>query len=208
MSILVHGRKNTLHRWELALLLGVCMAALFGTRLSGQQNALSEKLVRLHVIGADNSLEEQAVKLRVRDAVLAAAEPLLAESQGAGVAQAVLETHLEVLAQAGAEAADGRPVTASLEENVWFPTRNYAGFSLPAGTYTALRVTVGEGNGRNWWCVVFPPLCTEAVSDHAAQAAGLTAGQVKLITEADEGYELRFRTLELWDTLCKKLDKQ
>lgn len=204
---MVYTGNRKLRRWELALLLGVCVAALMGTRLSGQQNALAEKLVRLHVIGASNSLEEQAVKLRVRDAVLTAAEPLLQETQDSGAARAVLSEHLEELARAGAEVAGGQPVTAALEDDVWFPTRNYAGFSLPAGKYTALRVTVGEGQGRNWWCVVFPPLCTAAVSENAAEVVGLTGEQVKLITEENETYEIRFKTLEIWEELCRKLEK-
>lgn len=203
---MAYNGNRKLRRWELALLLGVCVAALMGTRLSGQQSALAEKLVRLHVIGASDSLEEQAVKLRVRDAVLAAAEPLLEETQNSGAARAVLSEHLEELARAGAEVSDGRPVTASLEDNVWFPTRNYVGFSLPAGKYTALRVTVGEGQGRNWWCVVFPPLCTDVVSEAATEAAGLTGEQVRLITEENETYEIRFKTLELWEELCRKIE--
>ena len=190
------------------MLLGICVASVAGTWLSGQQNALSEKLVRLHVIGASDSVEEQAVKLRVRDAVLSAVEPLLTEAQGPGEVRAVLGAHLEELARAGAEAAGGRPVTAALEEDVWFPTRRYTGFSLPAGQYTALRLTVGEGQGRNWWCVVFPPLCTSAVSETAAQAAGLTPGQVGLITEEDASYEIRFKTIELWENLCEKLERK
>lgn len=205
---MLHEGKNKLRRWELAALLGVCVAAVAGTWLSGQQNALAEKLVRLHVIGASDSVEEQLVKLRVRDAVLSAAEPWLAELQGAGEAKAALGGHLEELARAGAEAAGGRPVTASLEEDVWFPTRHYTGFSLPAGRYTALRLTIGEGEGRNWWCVVFPPLCTDSVSTAAAQASGLTGEQVKLITEENEGYEVRFKTLELWEALCEKLERK
>lgn len=199
--------KNKLRRWELALMLGVCVAALGGTWLSGQQRALSEKVVRLHVVGASDALEEQLVKLRVRDAVLEAAEPWLEDVQGQGAARAVLGEHLEELARAGAEAAEGRPVTAALEENVWFPTRQYTGFSLPAGRYTALRITVGEGKGRNWWCVVFPPLCMDSVTQQTAEVAGLTGNQVGLIT-GEEGYEVRFKALEFWNELTEKLGKE
>lgn len=206
--MLLHEEKKHLRRWELALLLGVCVAAVAGTWLSGQQNALSEKLVRLHVVGSSDSVEEQAVKLQVRDAVLSAAEPLLTEARGAGEARAVLDAHLEELARAGAEAAGGRPVTAALEEDVWFPTRHYTGFSLPAGQYTALRVTIGRGEGRNWWCVVFPPLCNEGVSGEAVRTAGLTQGQADLIAEGSDGYEIRFKTLELWETLCERLERK
>lgn len=84
-----------------------------------------------------------------------------------------------------------------------FPTREYDGFTLPAGTYLALRVVIGVGEGHNWWCVVFPPLCTAASSGVAqtAMAAGLTEDQVGLITEESEGYVLKFKAVELWEDL-------
>jgi stage II sporulation protein R len=114
-------------------------------------------------------------------------------------AMAILAQHLPELARIGQEAA-GQTVTANLEENAWFPTKEYTDFSLPAGRYTALKITVGEGKGRNWWCVVFPPLCMGSVSETVAQRAGnFSEGQVKLITGEDEGYVVRFKAIELWD---------
>ena len=88
-----------------------------------------------------------------------------------------------------------------------FPQRNMT--ALPAGEYLALRVLIGEAAGQNWWCVVFPPLCTAAASDVPAVAldAGLTDQEVALITEADEGYILKFKSVELWQTLKAKLTK-
>ena len=91
------------------------------------------------------------------------------------------------------------PVTASLEK-CWFPTKEYEGFALPAGEYTALRVVIGAGEGQNWWCVAFPPLCLGAASetvDQAAQAGLFGEDQVALVTQANEGYVLKFKSLEL-----------
>ena len=90
-------------------------------------------------------------------------------------------------------------MTARLER-CWFPTKEYDGFALPAGEYTALRVVIGEGQGQNWWCVAFPPLCLEAASeteDEAAAAGYFSPGQAALITEEDRGYVLKFRAMEL-----------
>ena len=94
-------------------------------------------------------------------------------------------------------------------EPVEFPLKTYSGFRLPAGEYLALRVLIGEAEGQNWWCVVFPPLCTAAASDVPTVAldAGLTDQEVALITEADEGYILKFKSVELWQTLKAKLAK-
>ena len=92
---MVHESKNRFRCWELALLLGMATALLFGTWLSGQQNALAERVVRLHVIGASDSEEDQAVKLQVRDAVLAQAEPWLEGTSNQEEAMTVLAEHLD-----------------------------------------------------------------------------------------------------------------
>lgn len=199
MSILVHEKKNCFHRWELSLLLGVAAALLLGTWLSGQQNALAERVVRLHVIGASDSEEDQAAKLQVRDAVLAKAEPWLEGTTSQEEAMTILAEHLEELAQVGA-AVSGTAVTASLEENAWFPTKEYTDFALPAGYYSALKITLAEGGGRNWWCVVFPPLCMGSVSEPVAQRAGnFSEDQIGLITGEKESYVVKFKAIELWD---------
>ena len=82
-----------------------------------------------------------------------------------------------------------------------FPTKEYDGFTLPAGNYLALRVIIGEGAGQNWWCVVFPPLCTAAAEEvpAAALSAGLSQEEVGLITEEKQGYVLKFKSVELWE---------
>ena len=208
MVLFVLRMKNqTLRRWELALLLGVAIAALAGSWLSGQQAALAGQVVRLHVVGASDSAEDQAVKLRVRDAVLAQAGDYLSETATQAEARAALSAHLTELAQAGA-AVSGAPVTAQIEDNAWFPTKRYNNFALPAGGYTALKITVGEGEGRNWWCVVFPPLCLGSVSETVSEtAANLDPDQVSLITGEDEGYVVKFKAIELWEQWTRDLSK-
>lgn len=88
-----------------------------------------------------------------------------------------------------------------------FPTREYESFTLPAGNYLALQVVIGEGEGKNWWCVVFPPLCTAAAAEvpASALAAGFSEEEVRLITEEDRGYVLKFKTLEWLEMLKEKL---
>ena len=167
-------QSKRLRRWELALLLGVAFAALLGAWLDGQQSALADKVIRLHVIANSDAPEDQALKLAVRDRVLEQAEGLYPQNATLSQAQAALEGHLGALAAAGRAVVEEKgydyPVTAQLEES-WFPTKEYDGFALPAGEYTALRVTIGEGAGRNWWCVAYPPLCLGAATQTVEQAA-------------------------------------
>lgn len=198
--------KNKLHRWELALLLGVAVAALAGAWLGGQQSALADKVIRLHVIANSDSPADQALKLQVRDRVLAQAGDLFSQGLSREEAEAAIAQRLPDLAAAGAEVVGEEgyayPVTASLEEQVWFPTKTYTNFALPAGDYTALRVVIGDGGGKNWWCVVFPPLCLGSVTETTAETAaagGFSEEDISLITGESEGYVVKFKAMELWD---------
>ena len=90
----------------------------------------------------------------------------------------------------------------------WFPTKDYGSFALPAGQYRALKVVIGEGKGQNWWCVVVPPLCMASVTEEvtaAAVQAGLSGEQAALITGQDGGYVLKFKVIEWWEEICRKL---
>ena len=166
---MVHETRSRLYGWERCLLFGVSVAMLTAVWLAGQQKALAEQMVRLHVVAQSDSQEDQSEKLRVRDAVLEEVSLWLEGAATQEEAMAILTQRLPELAQIGAEiVGEGVAVTASLEEEVWFPTKEYTDFALPAGKYTALRITLGEGEGRNWWCVVFPPLCLGSVSETVA----------------------------------------
>lgn len=202
-------RENkTLRRWELALLLGLAIAALVGVRLDGAQQGLADRVIRLHVIANSDSDADQTLKLQVRDRVLAEAEHLFLPNATLEQTATALQGALGDLAAAGAEvvgeAGYGYSVTASLEGDVWFPTKQYTDFAFPAGEYTALRLVIGDGGGKNWWCVVFPPLCLGSVSETTTQTAlagGFSEEQVSLITGEDEGYVVKFKAIELLEGL-------
>ena len=175
-----------------------------GSPAQAAQAALSDRVIRLHVLANSDSEADQALKLRVRDAVLAEAEELFVPGAGRAETEELLRAHLYDLAAAGAEvvgeAGYSYPVTASLVHDYWFPPKTYTDFALPAGAYTALRIEIGAGGGQNWWCVVFPPLCLGSVSEttqETALEAGLTENQVSLMTGEDEGYVVKFKAVEL-----------
>ena len=192
-----------LKNWEIALMFGVLIAVAAGSWLGQEQKELADSVIRFHVIANSDSREDQALKLAVRDRVLEEAESLYPEGATLAQAQAALEGHLNTLSAAGRAVVEEQgydyPVTAVLED-CWFPTKEYEGFALPAGNYTALRVTIGEGKGQNWWCVAFPPLCLGAASetvDQALEAGHFTPDQGALVTGDGEGYVLKFKAMEL-----------
>lgn len=210
MGRCVFMTSKRLHLWESALLLAFGAALLLGCCASAGQAALADQVLRLHVVANSDSQADQAVKLQVRDAVLARAQPLLEGVDGRAGAEEALAPHLEELrrtAQAALEEA-GFPgqVQVSLTDQ-WFPTRDYGSFAMPAGQYRALKVVIGRGAGQNWWCVVFPPLCLASVTEEVTAAAaqgGLSDAQTALITGQDGSYVLKFKVMEWWEEFLQR----
>ena len=204
-------KKSHFRYWELVLLLALAVTILWGAASLGQQEELGRKVIRLHVIANSDSPEDQALKLRVRDRVLARAQEILEQSADLEQAEQARTAALPELTREAREtlAAEGcaQPVQARLEP-AEFPTKDYDGFSLPAGKYLALRVIIGQGAGQNWWCVVFPPLCTTAAADvpASALAAGFDEEEVALVTEENEGYVLKFKAMEWWEAIREKIE--
>ena len=170
-----------------------------------------DTVVRLHVIANSDSEEDQALKLRVRDAVLEVTTPLLSACATQQEARTSLETAIGEI-QAAAEAvvaAEGRSDSVALFlDNEEYPERDYDGFCFPSGTYLSMRVCIGAAEGQNWWCCLFPPLCmgSSAASTEAAEdafiAVGMTPSQYKIITASDRPvYRIRFKLLEVLDGL-------
>ena len=195
-------KMKRLRRWETALLAAVCVALLTGVRAGAVQRDLAEKVIRLHVIAVSDSPEDQAVKLQVRDAVLAYLEPALEGVADVREAEEVLKQLLPELEELARGTSGESQVAATLDREV-YPPREYDTFSLPAGEYVSLRIVLGEGAGQNWWCVVYPPLCTQSITREEAVSA-LSEDQVRLIEQEGEGAEIRFRLVELWGSLLAR----
>ena len=184
-----------------ALFFAVCA---FSLRVSLEQRGLASRLIRLHIVAASDAPADQARKLRVRDALLPELAALTAGCADAEAAAAALEGALPTLAETAARTLNtGEPVSASL---AWepFPRRDYRSFSLPAGPYRALRLTLGAGRGHNWWCVAFPALCLPAAEeeaeaaafDEAAAAVGLTDSELAYLRPDAPNVRLKFRILD------------
>jgi stage II sporulation protein R len=118
-------------------------------------------IIRLHVVANSDSFEDQQVKEQVRDEIVAQLGPVFAELDQEEVAAWIMENKSAVqgIAQGVLEQA-GCGYSARVKFGVTgYPTRLYGMAAYPAGKYKSLRVELGEGTGRNWWCIVFPPLC-------------------------------------------------
>ena len=170
----------------------------FGTVLADRQ-ALNDNVIRFHVVANSDSEADQTVKLQIRDAVNDYLQPILEEIPTAQEAKAWLETHLQELKAVAdrvlTENGFSETTDVTLQKEA-FTTREYDTFTMPAGVYDTLRITVGEGEGKNWWCVVFPRLCLPAVSEGFEDTAA-GAGFSDALTGALEGeYQVRFFVLD------------
>ena len=177
-----------------ALLAGLTATA---AAIQMDQQVLASKLVRLHVVANSDSQQDQELKLKVRDAVLDVA---------GGLNITELENSIPQIRTAARDCLRTLGSSYSVDVSLLperFPTRYYDTFSLPSGVYTALRVTIGEGAGQNWWCVTFPSICFQASIDDlktTAAAAGFSSEEIALIT-GDNEYVLKFKSIELLDAL-------
>ena len=167
--------------------------------VAADARALRQDIVRLHVVANSDAPEDQAVKLQVRDAVLDTLQEGMADLTDPEKAIAYAQEMIpkltrrcnEVLLQAGFD--ETVRITVGPGE---FPLRLYDTFRLPSGVYQALKVVIGEGQGRNWWCVVFPELCAGATSAEFVETAKLEGMDEALAVSLTGDYEIRFWVLD------------
>lgn len=191
---------------EAILLLGIIFT-LFTSMINRAVTASTEvrsETLRLHIIANSDSDYDQELKLKVRDKVLEATGELFAEVSGKTEAVAAAEyssNDIKSIAESViAEEGYDYPVQVEVIE-MWFETRSYGDFTLPAGDYDAVRIIIGEGEGRNWWCVMYPALCIPG-AEESIERYGENA---KFIT--GNGYELRFAVIEWIEEFKRLLSK-
>lgn len=167
---------------------------------TAEEAEIYDSFVRLHVIANSNSDEDQSLKLKVRDKVLdkineydvtSKEEAFYVLKECKGELEKIAETEIR---------ANGKSYDVSIEiGEESYPTRYYDDFCLPAGNYNSVRVVIGDGDGENWWCVLYPPLCREGALSYedAYIDVGLTKDQYDLITQSSGKYKVKFKLLEL-----------
>lgn len=167
---------------------------------------LNEELIRLHVVANSDSEEDQSIKLQVKDAVAVSLQEALKDVSNVEEAKQWISQNLTAIQNIANETLDrigcrDNAVVSLCREA--FDTRYYETFTLPAGIYNALKITIGDGGGNNWWCVAFPTLCVPVTVD-GFEAAAAGAGFPETLNNAlaqKQGYEVRFFLLDLMGRL-------
>ena len=186
-------------KFAVGILLIVCLWFVAGFVRDHQ--SLTKNLVRLHVVANSDSEFDQNVKLEVKDKIASYLSENMEEIQTVEDAKAYILESLQNLEHLAKETLKQHGLTQAVEvtfEEECFDKRVYDTFSLPSGVYQSLRISLGQGEGKNWWCVVFPSLClpaTTAEFQDAAVSSGFHEDLTATLMEED-GYEIRFFFLD------------
>lgn len=193
--------------FEISLFAGLLIAIIFSiTGFASTCEEIRGDVLRLHVIANSDSDEDQQLKLKVRDAVLKAGKNIFNGSVTKENAEEKIENEKEILIKAAKKVIKENGVDYDVEITVtdeYFNTRTYENVTLPAGKYKAVRVLIGESAGKNWWCVMFPPLCIPAAETNIDLY--FSDKEVKLV-ETNPKYEVRFKIIEIYESIKNHFD--
>ncbi len=187
-----------------ALLIGTFMLAFFPTEAEAE---IYEDTIRLHILANSDSDEDQELKLKIRDRMLSEYGSELGASDFEEAKSKISKSLSKIEADINLwlkELNSSYSAKATLTEE-WYDTREYEGFALPEGKYTSLRIIIGEGAGKNWWCVMYPPLCMDIATERAPADDGLinySKEEIRLIQGGK--YNIKFKVLETFSSIFMK----
>lgn len=189
---------------EISVAIGLVLSMLFSVIGFGAQcNEIRDNVIRLHILANSDSDEDQNIKLIVRDALLSCGSEIFSGAVDVNNAQKCLENEKEILIKTANQvlSENGFDYTAEIYlETEYFTTRQYENYTLPAGEYLALKVILGKGEGHNWWCVMFPPLCLPAATSQTNTEIILGKNGAEIISSPVK-YEMRFKIIEIIEEL-------
>ena len=209
MKTKIKRNREIARKLEISLFCGLIISVLLSIISFGAScGEIRQDVLRMHVIANSDSAEDQAVKLKVRDAVLEAGEDLFDGTLTAEGAEQVLDSDIERLQNAAQNVLTENGFDYGVRVEIgkdYFNTRTYDGeVTLPAGEYEAVRVILGEGKGQNWWCVMFPPMCLPAAEADTEISDVLTQNEEDVV-KSNPKYEARFKIVELFENFYRKL---
>lgn len=190
-----------------------CILSFFssGFLAFGEQcTFIRENTLRLHILANSDSPADQALKCKIRDAVLAQSGDLFSgcdtREKMLGATKARLSDIQQTARQTAVHNGYDLPVRVSVTD-MFFETRQYDDVILPAGTYTAVRIELGDAAGKNWWCVLYPPLCVSAAETGFTEAES-QIGDSLLKQQELPHYRAKLAVVEWWESLCRRLNEK
>lgn len=187
-----------------SFIVAVCISIIFTmVPFSAECESISNNVFRLHILANSDSEADQSLKLKVRDKVLEYTQQIYGEADSLIEAENITAVELQNIANIAQNAVYENgynyPVKVQIC-NMYFDTRYYDDITMPAGNYDALRITIGSGQGHNWWCVMYPSVCIGASSDYNSLKEKTTDDEYKLLTESKVVY--KFKIVEYFEKIC------
>lgn len=197
-------RENVRKNIELGVLFGlICAITLSFARFEVRCDELRQNVLRLHIIANSDEVADQTLKLAVRDKILESTSEIFENCKELSAAEAAAQQNLDLITNIAQEVISENGVLYGARASVgdsYFGTREYDDFTLPAGTYRSLIVTLGEGKGKNWWCVVFPSVCLPSAADKAELSDSVSKESAK-VAENPQKYVMKFKTAEIYEEI-------
>ena len=165
---------------------------------------ISKETFRLHILANSDTENDQALKIKVRDKVLEYTEELFNNAKSKNEAEKVIAENIQAVNDVAYNEILNNGFTYPVKTeitNMYFTTRYYDNYTLPSGMYDALRVTIGEGKGRNWWCVMYPTICVSPVEEQEEKAKEVFDDkQYDIVTNTK--FQYKFKIVEIFEKIC------
>ncbi len=211
-------KKSNLSKFFIIfLLLAIFILLSVNSYVNAVSSNIADGVFRLHVIANSDSVEDQNLKYKVRDALLDYMNSICSDVSSKEDAMNIASEHLEDFKAIAENVIYENNYTYPVSVEIGkydFPTKNYGDVSIPAGIYDALRVKIGKASGKNWWCVMFPPLCFVDVSSGIVPneskellQENMSTEEYDLITNSSNNSDLnfKFKIVELFENIKIKL---
>ncbi len=186
---------------RLAVLFGLIAAILLSlSNFDARCQDLRENVFRLHIIANSNNEADQELKLKVRDAILLISEDMYKKAETTNQAIDITNANTNLILKTAKQVIKDNGYNYDVKINVgkaYFTNREYEKFTLPAGEYNALNIIIGEGKGKNWWCVMFPAMCIGAASELNSAVSDVSAE----IATNPNNYVFKFKTVEIYENI-------
>lgn len=207
---IIHTLLGNSGRWTAALLAGLVFTIILSSTAAFAQDCegIRDSVLRLHILANSDSEEDQALKLAVRDRILELDNRLFEDAANLAEAEETAKKQLRQIEQAAQAEVKRQGYDYAVRAelcHMYFSTRDYESFTLPAGYYDAIRITIGEGKGHNWWCVLYPPLCLPAAESRADFSDVLTPEEAEIVGHPQK-YRFSFALVELWEKIRDLFD--
>ena len=198
-------------KFAISLFVGLLAAALVcvGGFIKTSER-ISGDVLRLHVLANSDSRKDQELKLKVRDAVLEEGKNIFGGEINVGNAREKISSEKDRLIKTARDVISQNGFDYDVDifvKKEFFDTRSYGDLTLPAGTYTAVKVEIGEATGHNWWCIMFPPLCLPAAQEKTDVNLYLDKLEVKVV-KSDPDYDVRFKVVEWYEKIREYFRKE